>query len=97
MCTRTTSVPPALGTQMSPNAFAAGNGLVPTDSVLTTLFVAGSIRESVFEPDDLEAHHRTYERRGEELPEDLTALCPTCHRWFHEWLGLARRAEADAG
>jgi hypothetical protein len=40
-------------------AFAAGNGLVPTDSVLTTLFVAGSIRESVFEPDDLEAHHRT--------------------------------------
>jgi hypothetical protein len=28
---------------------AAGNGLVPTDSVLTTLFVAGSIRESVFE------------------------------------------------
>jgi hypothetical protein len=29
---------------------AAGNGLVPTDSVLTTLFVAGSIRESVFEP-----------------------------------------------
>jgi hypothetical protein len=35
---------------MSPNAFAAGNGLVPTESVLTTLFVAGSIRESVFEP-----------------------------------------------
>jgi hypothetical protein len=50
MCTRTTSVPPALGTQMSPNAFAAGNGLVPTDSVLTTLFVAGSIREQAYGP-----------------------------------------------
>src|SRR5829696_738415 len=44
------SVPPALGTQMSPNAEAAGNGLVPTAIVLTTVFVAGSIRETVLEP-----------------------------------------------
>lgn len=43
-------MPPALGTQMSPNANAAGNGCGPTSIVLTTLFVAGSIRESVFEP-----------------------------------------------
>lgn len=31
----------------------------------------------------LEVHHRTYERRGEELPEDLTVLCADCHRLFH--------------
>jgi hypothetical protein len=31
----------------------------------------------------LEAHHRTYERLGEELPEDLFVLCKTCHQWHH--------------
>ena len=34
---------------------------------------------------ELEAHHRTYERRGAETPGDLTALCPACHSLFHEW------------
>lgn len=33
-------------------------------------------------PDNLEAHHRTYERIGEELPGDLTCLCRTCHEIF---------------
>jgi len=28
----------------------------------------------------LEAHHRTYQRRGYEHPGDLTALCSRCHR-----------------
>jgi 5-methylcytosine-specific restriction endonuclease McrA len=28
----------------------------------------------------LEVHHRTYERLGCEKVEDLTALCPECHR-----------------
>jgi hypothetical protein len=28
----------------------------------------------------LQAHHRTYERLGAELPADLTALCVLCHR-----------------
>jgi hypothetical protein len=31
----------------------------------------------------LEVHHRTYERRGHELPEDLTVLCDKCHGKFH--------------
>ena len=32
----------------------------------------------------LEVHHRTYERLGEELNEDLTVLCRLCHKSFHE-------------
>jgi replicative DNA helicase len=35
-------------------------------------------------PDGPEAHHRTYERLGAELPEDLTVLCNDCHALFHE-------------
>lgn len=31
----------------------------------------------------LNVHHRTYERRGCELPEDLTVLCKACHEKFH--------------
>jgi hypothetical protein len=31
----------------------------------------------------LDVHHRTYERRGRELLEDLEALCRTCHRTEH--------------
>ena len=37
----------------------------------------------------LEVHHRTYERRGEELPEDLVVLCNGCHDLFHEHGKLA--------
>jgi hypothetical protein len=29
-------------------------------------------------------HHRTYDRLGEELDEDLTVLCSDCHNKFHE-------------
>ena len=28
----------------------------------------------------LEVHHHTYERLGNEDPEDLSVLCPTCHK-----------------
>lgn len=35
-------------------------------------------------PDNLAVHHRTYERLGCELPEDLTVLCKNCHSRFHE-------------
>lgn len=31
----------------------------------------------------LDVHHRTYERRGEELFKDLIVLCRTCHGIFH--------------
>src|SRR5262249_45311509 len=30
-------------------------------------------------PDDLQAHHRTYERFGREALHDLTTLCASCH------------------
>lgn len=41
------------------------------------------------EPDVvLEVHHRTYERLGCELPEDLVALCQDCHGCI---TGLLRR------
>lgn len=32
---------------------------------------------------DLHVHHRTYERRGNELDSDLTVLCNPCHDMFH--------------
>jgi hypothetical protein len=31
----------------------------------------------------LDVHHRTYDRFGEESPEDLTVLCRHCHELFH--------------
>lgn len=33
-------------------------------------------------PDNLETHHRTYERLGAELPGDLICLCRECHAVF---------------
>lgn len=32
----------------------------------------------------LHVHHKTYERLGEELPEDLIVLCEGCHASVHE-------------
>lgn len=34
-------------------------------------------------PHELQAHHRTYERWGNEQPGDITVLCRTCHCLFH--------------
>lgn len=31
----------------------------------------------------LNVHHRTYERVGDEAPEDLTVLCRSCHETHH--------------
>jgi hypothetical protein len=42
---------------------------------------------------DLEVHHRTYERLGEELAGDLVVLCRDCHRIHHGPHGHPRRAE----
>lgn len=37
-------------------------------------------------PDNLEAHHRTYEHRGSELEhlEDMICLCRKCHGLYHK-------------
>jgi hypothetical protein len=34
----------------------------------------------------LHVHHRTYERRGHERPDDLIVLCAHCHAKFHDKL-----------
>jgi hypothetical protein len=38
----------------------------------------------------LQAHHRTYDRRGQEEPGDLTVLCVDCHGKFHKNGKVAR-------
>lgn len=39
----------------------------------------------------LEAHHRTYQRFGQEDLQDLTVLCHSCHRTFHDSGRLSRK------
>lgn len=41
---------------------------------------------------ELHVHHRTYERLGNEQPEDLTVLCSNCHTKYH----ADQRSEACA-
>jgi hypothetical protein len=41
--------------------------------------------------EDLEVHHRTYERIGRELAIDLVVLCRPCHRLHHDEFGRPRR------
>lgn len=31
----------------------------------------------------LQIHHRTYDRLGNERPRDLQVLCEICHAWVH--------------
>lgn len=40
----------------------------------------------------LQVHHRDYTRRGCERPADVTVLCDTHHKVFHEYEKAARRA-----
>jgi 5-methylcytosine-specific restriction endonuclease McrA len=42
--------------------------------------------------DRLETHHRTYERKGDELQSDLVCLCHSCHELFT--FGKKRLAKA---
>ncbi len=44
--------------------------------------------------EQLNVHHRSYERRGFEEPEDVTTLCKECHQTFHENGQLAINREA---
>lgn len=43
----------------------------------------------------LEAHHRTYERLGNELPEDLTVLCRSCHELYEANRRMPRPPQAQ--
>lgn len=40
--------------------------------------------------EQLDVHHRTYIRRGEERADDLLVLCRTCHDLFHKQGKLAK-------
>ena len=42
--------------------------------------------------ENLEVHHRTYERRGEELETDVVVLCRDCHRAHHAHNGRPGKA-----
>jgi 5-methylcytosine-specific restriction endonuclease McrA len=44
---------------------------------------AGYRCERCGSPWGLQVHHLTYERLGNELPEDLVCLCRDCHRTLH--------------
>ena len=51
---------------------------------------AGHRCQVCYSPDQLDAHHRTYERLGNELPSDITVLCRNCHTTFHKNGNLER-------
>ena len=56
---------------------------------MCALHAAGWRCEVCNTDDELEVHHRAYERRGEEVLEDLTVLCRDCHQRFHDSGALA--------
>lgn len=43
----------------------------------------------------LDVHHRTYERLGNEFDSDLTVLCNSCHGKFHDRLPAPPVEESD--
>lgn len=45
-----------------------------------------------FSEDDLQVHHRTYQRLGNENLNDLIVLCKSCHERFHERLFIHNMA-----
>lgn len=49
----------------------------------------------------LDAHHRTYERLGKELPEDITVLCRDCHQLYEDEkkakIGSSNEIEPEKG
>jgi hypothetical protein len=56
---------------------------------MCALHAAGWRCEVCNTDDELVVHHRAYERRGEEVLEDLTVLCRDCHHRFHDSGALA--------
>jgi hypothetical protein len=55
-----------------------------------TLKAAGGRCRVCNSPDELNVHHRTYERFGDEADDDLLVLCRPCHQLFHESGKLAK-------
>jgi 5-methylcytosine-specific restriction endonuclease McrA len=51
--------------------------------------------ERCFRVDNLELHHRTYERLGRELPEDVELLCSRCHQLEHGIVPQVRAWRVD--
>jgi 5-methylcytosine-specific restriction endonuclease McrA len=43
--------------------------------------------------EQLNVHHNTYERRGEELTSDVVALCSSCHAKHHDIVGSSRNGQ----
>jgi 5-methylcytosine-specific restriction endonuclease McrA len=43
--------------------------------------------------DEIEVHHKTYERLGKEEPDDLLILCEACHEKEHAQKASARYLE----
>lgn len=41
--------------------------------------------------DQVEVHHRTYERLGHEWLSDVVCLCKPCHALFHDNLSLHKQ------
>jgi hypothetical protein len=58
------------------------------DRRLAALARAGYRCQLCYSAGPLDVHHRTYERRGEELDSDLIALCRDCHRDHHGRLNV---------
>ncbi len=56
----------------------------------STIEAAGGICSICKRSPATQAHHLTYERVGEELPEDLAAVCFPCHRVKHPHLTPAK-------
>ena len=48
------------------------------------LIRAGNRCQVCTNTDRLEVHHRSYERFGDELLEDLVVMCRKCHQHFHD-------------
>lgn len=54
-----------------------------TEKSRSTIAAAGGVCSMCNSRRATQAHHLTYERVGEELPEDLAAVCLSCHKQQH--------------
>lgn len=48
------------------------------------LLTYGKRCEACHRTQDIEVHHRTYQRMGDELDTDLAVLCDDCHTLVHQ-------------